>query len=185
MSILIGVGVVTTITTFYLGKKCWHAFHNAVGISPGVLTYQDYQVPLSLSTLRWQQLTLNKQHLKHLPEHQLQQLKRIDEKVNHYQSYQKELQTQNKTPAVTEAQFVLHKMLQTRLPEMLTSYHQLTHIQTNAKHASYEKKVEAVELLQKVLDNIEQRLDRVLEQMEMQHLQDLRMMNQYLESHDT
>lgn len=184
MSILIGIGVVTTITTFYLGKKGWQAFHKAVGISPGVLTYQDYQAPLSLSTLSWQQLNLNKQHLKNLPEHQLQQLQRIDEKVHYYHSYQKELKEQNKTPAITESQFVLHKMLHTRLPEMLASYHQLTHMRNNTKNASYEKNMEAGTLLQNVLDNVEQRLDKLLEQMEQQHLQDLRVMNQYLESHD-
>ena len=64
MSILIGIGIVTTVTTFYLGRKGWQAFHKAVGISPGVLTYQDYDAPLSLATLSLQQLTLNKQHLK-------------------------------------------------------------------------------------------------------------------------
>ncbi|WP_261870514.1 hypothetical protein [Psychrobacter sp. JCM 18901] len=66
MSILIGIGIVTTVTTFYLGRKGWQAFHKAVGISPGVLTYQDYDAPLSLATLSLQQLTLNKQHLKKL-----------------------------------------------------------------------------------------------------------------------
>lgn len=185
MSILIGIGVVTTVTTLYLGKKGWQAFHKAVGISPGVLTYQDYHPPLSLAMVSWQQLNLNKKHLEHLPEPQLRQLQRIDEKVHHYQAYQKELQAQNKTPAVTESQFVLHKMLHTRLPEMLVSYHQLTSIHSNAKTVSYEKKAEAGELLQKVLNNIEQRLDKLLEQMELQHLQDLRVMNEYLDSHDT
>ncbi|MEN6670864.1 hypothetical protein AAJP47_10855 [Psychrobacter sp. B38] len=185
MSILIGIGVVATITTFYLGKKGWHAFHKAVGISPGVLTYQDYHAPLSPATISWQQLNLNKTHLKNLPEHQLRQLNRIDEKVEHYQSHQKELQAQNKTVVATESQFVLHKMLQTRLPETLSSYHQLTHKRKNTKNASREKNAEAGELLQQVLDNIEQRLDKLLAQMEHQHLQDLRMMNQYFESHDS
>lgn len=54
MSILIGIGIVTTVTTFYLGRKGWQAFHKAVGISPGVLTYQDYNAPLSLATLSLQ-----------------------------------------------------------------------------------------------------------------------------------
>ncbi len=184
MSIIIGIGVVTTITTLYLGKKCWHAFHKAVGISPGVLTYQDYQAPLSLTTVNWQQLNLNKKHLESLSEQQLCQLQRIDEKVHHYQAYQQELQAQHKTPAVNESQFVLHKMLHTRLPEVLASYYQLTHMHKNAKTVNGEKRAEAGELLQKVLDNIEQRLDTLLEQMEMRHLQDLRVMNQYLDSHD-
>ncbi|GAF56437.1 LOW QUALITY PROTEIN: hypothetical protein JCM18901_2158 [Psychrobacter sp. JCM 18901] len=183
MSILIGIGIVTTVTTFYLGRKGWQAFHKAVGISPGVLTYQDYDAPLSLATLSLQQLTLNKQHLKKLSEQQLRQLKRIDEKVSSYHAYQAALQTQHKTPAITEAQFVLNKMLQTRLPEMLATHYQLTDI--NAKNRNNDKRLEASELLQSVLDNIEQRLDRLLVQIDEEQLQELRVMKHYINSHDS
>ncbi|MEL0618829.1 hypothetical protein [Psychrobacter proteolyticus] len=183
MSILIGIGIVTTVTTFYLGRKGWQAFHKAVGISPGVLTYQDYNAPLSLATLSWQQLTLNKQHLKTLSEQKLRQLKRIDEKVSSYYAYQVALQTQNKTPAITEAQFVLNKMLQTRLPEMLATHYQLTDI--NVTNENSEKRLEASELLQSVLDNIEQRLDRLLAQIDEEQLQELRVMKHYINSHDS
>ena len=185
MSILIGIGIVTTVTTFYFGKKGWHALHKAVGISPGVLTYQDYDAPLSLSKLSWQQLNLNKKHLKNLSEPQLRQLKRIDEKVTHYQAYQKSLQAQHKTPAVTEQQFVLNKMLQTRLPEMLIRHHHLAQINTSTNHVGDDKRIEASELLQQVFNNIEQRLDRLLEQMESQQLQELRVMKNYINSHDS
>lgn len=183
MSILIGIGIVTTVTTFYLGRKGWQAFHKAVGISPGVLTYQDYNAPLSLATLSLQQLTLNKQHLKNLSEQQLRQLKRIDEKVNSYHAYQAALQTQNKTAAITEAQFVLNKMLQIRLPEMLATHYQLTNI--NVTNENSEKRLEASELLQSVLDNIEQRLHRLLAQMDEEQLQELRVMKHYINSHDS
>lgn len=185
MSILIGIGIVTTVTTFYLGKKGWHALHKAVGISPGVLTYQDYDAPLSLSKLSWQQLNLNKKYLKNLSEPQLRQLKRIDEKVTRYQAYQKSLQAQHKTPVVTEQQFVLNKMLQTRLPEMLASHHHLANINISTDNADNEKKAEANQLLQQVFNNIEQRLDRLLEQMESQQLQELRVMRNYINSHDS
>ena len=111
MSILVGIGIVTMVTTFYLGRKGWQAFHKAVGITPGVLTYQDYHAPLSLAAMSWQRLNLNQKHLANVPEQQLRQLQRIDEKVNHYEVYQKELQQQNRTPVATESQFVLHKML--------------------------------------------------------------------------
>ena len=184
MSILIGIGIVTTVTTFYLGKKGWHALHKAVGISPGVLTYQDYDAPLSLSKLSWQQLNLNKKHLKNLSEPQLRQLKRIDEKVTHYQAYQKSLQAQHKTPAVTEQQFVLNKMLHTRLPEMLASHYYLANVNMSIS-ADNDNKAEANELLRSVLDNIEQRLDRLLAQMEEQQLQELRVMRNYINSHDS
>jgi hypothetical protein len=184
MSVLIGIGVVTMVTTVYLGRKGWQSLHKAVGITPGVLTYQDDNAPLTLSTVSWQQLNLNKKHLKNLPEQQLRQLQRIDEKVHSYQTYQKESQEQHKQPVVTEQQFVLHKMLHTRLPEMLASYHQLANIHTSAQHVSNGKKAEASALLQKILDNIEQRLDRLLEQIETQQLQALRVMDHYIDSHD-
>lgn len=197
MSILIGIGIVTTVTTFYLGRKGWQALHKAVGITPGVPTYQDYDVPLSLSTLspstllstiHWQQLTLDTEHLKVLSEPQLRQLKGIDEKVNSYHNYQKEQQAQHKTPEFTESQFVLHKLLHTRLPEMLTSYYYLTKadISTNnisTNNVSNGKKAEANELLQQVFNNIESRLDILLAQEETQHLQDLRVMTRYMDSH--
>ncbi len=183
MSILIGIGIVTTVTTFYLGRKGWQAFHKAVGISPGVLTYQDYDVPLSLATLSLQQLTLNKQHLKTLPEQQLRQLKRIDEKVSSYQTYQAALHAQHKTAVITEAQFVLNKMLQTRLPEMLATHYQLTNI--NANNGNNDKRLEASELLQSILDSIEQRLDRLLAQIDEEQLQELRVMKHYINSHDS
>ncbi|WP_243443237.1 hypothetical protein [Psychrobacter sp. JCM 18903] len=47
------------------------------------------------------------------------------------------------------------------------------------------KKAEANQLLQQVFNNIEQRLDRLLEQMESQQLQELRVMRNYINSHDS
>ncbi|MBH0005648.1 hypothetical protein [Psychrobacter sp. SWN149] len=195
MSILIGIGIITTVTTFYLGKKGWQAFHKAVGITPGVLVYQNDNAPLSLSTVKWQQLSLNNKHLKNLPEQQLRQLKRIDEKVNHYQAYQTALQAQHKTPAITEQQFVLNKMMHTRLPEMLASHHHLVNVNRNIHKRSgdnvstdsvgNDNKAEANELLQSVLNNIEQRLDKLLAQMDTQQLQELRVMKNYINGHDS
>ena len=152
MSVLIGIGIVTTVTTIYLGRKGWHALHKMVGITPGVLTYQDDNAPLSLTSINWQQLNLNKKHLKVLPDNQLRQLNRIDEKVSNYQSYQKALQAQNKTPALTEQQFVLNKLLHTRLPEMLVSHYQLANINRSSNDVSKQKKAEANELLQEALN---------------------------------
>ena len=185
MSILIGIGIVTTVTTIYLGRKSWHALHKMVGITPGVLTYQDDNAPLSLTSINWQQLNLNKKHLKVLPDNQLLQLQRIDEKVSNYQSYQKALQAQNKTPALTEQQFVLIKMLHTRMPEMLASHYQLVSINRSNNESNQQKKAEANELLQGALNNIERRLDDLLRQVEVQQLQELRVMNSYINSHDS
>lgn len=185
MSILIGVGVVTTAAVFYLGRKGWHAFHKAVGITPGVLVYQDAHAPLSLSHISWQQLSLNKKHLKVLSDSQLRQLQHIDKKVADYDNYQNELEAQNVTPTLSEQQFVLHKMLHTRLPEMLASHYHLANINVSNHIKNREKQAEAGKLLQEVLDNIEQRLDDLLAQMEEQHLQELRVMRKYINSHDS
>ena len=182
MSVLIGVGIVTTVTTIYLGRKGWHALHKMVGITPGVLTYQDDNARLSLTSINWQQLNLNKKHLKSLSDNQLRQLQRIDDKVSSYQSYQKALHSQNKTPAVTEQQFVLNKMLHTRLPEMLVSHYQLVSMNRINNESNQQKKAEASELLQEALSNIEQRLDDQLKQIDVQQLQELRVMNNYINS---
>jgi len=184
MSILIGVGVVTTVGVFYLGRKGWYALHKMVGITPGVLTYQDSNAPMLLTSLNWQQLNLNKKHLEVLSDKQLRQLQHIDKKVANYHNYQNELEAQNVTSAINEQQFVLHKMLHTRLPEMLASHYHLATIHVSHHTKSGQKQVEAGRLLQEVLDSIEQRLDGLLERMEEQHLQELRVMKNYIHSHD-
>lgn len=149
MSVLIGVGIATTITAIYLGRKGWKALHKAAGITPGVLEYHDYNAPLSLSKVSWQELKLNKKHLLGLPDHQLRQLQRIDKKVTSYQAYQKTQPDQEKTSAVTEQQFVLNKMLHTRLPEVLASHYNLATINSNTSNSttqqtSREKKLRQV-----------------------------------------
>lgn len=184
MSILIGVGVVTTVSVFYLGRKGWYALHRMVGITPGVLTYQDSNAPLLLTSLNWQQLNLNKKHLEVLSDKQLRQLQHIDKKVANYHNYQNELEAQNVISAINEQQFVLHKMLHTRLPEMLASHYHLANINISNRTKNGQKQTEASRLLQEILDNIEQRLDGVLERMEEQHLQELRVMKNYIHSHD-
>ena len=184
MSILIGVGVVATVSVFYLGRKGWHALHRMVGITPGVLTYQDSNAPLLLTSLNWQQLDLNKKHLEVLSDKQLRQLQNIDKKVANYHNYQNELEAQDVTSAINEQQFVLHKMLHTRLPEMLASHYHLANINISNRTKNGQKQTEASRLLQEVLDSIEQRLDGLLERMEEQHLQELRVMKNYIHSHD-
>ena len=184
MSILLGVGVVTTVSVFYLGRKGWHALHNMVGITPGVLIYQDSNAPLLLTSLNWQQLDLNKKHLEALSDKQLRQLQHIDKKVANYHNYQNELEAQNVISAINEQQFVLHKMLNIRLPEMLASHYHLANINISNRTKNGQKQTEASRLLQEVLDSIEQRLDGLLERMEEQHLQELRVMKNYIHSHD-
>ena len=179
MLMLFSMGVLSTLTVFYLTKKGWQALHKAVGITPGVLTYQDPQARLSVDTWVWQNLNVNKQHLMHLSDLQLRQLQYIDEKIDLYQSYQQSVEQQSITPALTEQQFVLHKLLHTRLAEMLASHYHLFSVSSNA-----DKQAEANQLLQNLLDNIEQRLEDLLAQIEDNNLQDLRVMKQYMDSQD-
>ncbi|OAP71955.1 hypothetical protein [Psychrobacter sp. SHUES1] len=182
--LLIGVGVVTTVSVFYLGRKGWHTLHKMVGITPGVLIYQDSNAPLLLTSLNWQQLNLNKKHLETVSDKQLRQLQHIDKKVANYHNYQNELEAQNVTSAINEQQFVLHKILNIRLPEMLASHYHLANINISNRTKNGQKQTEAGRLLQEVLDSIEQRLDGLLERMEEQHLQELRVMKNYIHSHD-
>ena len=180
MLVLLSMGVFSTLTVFYLGRKGWRALHKAVGITPGVLTYQHPQAPLSIKTLTWQNLNLNKQHLTHLSDLQLRQLQYIDNRIALYQTYQHSIQQQNITPVITEQQFILHKLLHTRLAETLVSYHQLVSIST-----STDKQAEANHLLQNLLNNIEQRLADLLMQIENNNLQDLRVMHHYMNSQES
>ena len=97
-----------------------------------------------------------------------------------YNDYQQTLQQQNITAAITEQQFVLHKLLHTRLPEMLASHYYLVK-QDNKVENSHQQ--EARQLLQVMLDNIEDKLESLLAQMQSHHLQDLRVMKNYIDSH--
>ncbi len=186
MSIILGVGVAaTTITAIYLGRKGWHTLHRVVGITPGVLIYQDTSAPLSLSNLSWQQLNLHKKHLKMLTDRQLRQLQDIDKKVAIYQNYQQDLKEQNKTPIISEEHFILHKLIYTRLPEILGSHYRLmmsTSTNTNRQMTYNDKQIEAGEVLQEALESIERRLDVFIMQMDTQNLQDLRVMKRYIDS---
>ena len=187
MIMLLGMGVMTTVAIFYMGKKGWQALHEAVGITPGVLTYYDNNAALLLPDMTWKKLQLDIKHLNSLSNLQLHQLQRIDEKVVAYHAYQQHLQEQSITPALSEQQFVLHKLLHTRLPEMLASHYYLVNPTSykNSNALDKAKCIEASSLLQEAFDNVERRLDALLKQLQTQHLQDLRVMKNYLDSHDS
>ena len=68
---------------------------------------------------------------------------------------------------------------------MLASHYQLVNISRSTNDVSHHKKAEAKELLQEALNHIEQRLDYLLEQTEDRNLQELRVMNNYMNSHDS
>lgn len=190
MVVWLSIGVISIVTSLYLGKKGWHALHKVVGISPGTLIYQSPNAPLSLPDLTWQQLILDQKHLGLVSDDQLLQLKRLDDKMLAYQQYQRELDTQNPTRILTAEHFVLQKWLDIRLPQMLNSHY---HAQLGIRNQDVKGKsintdntnrLTASQLLQEGLDNIEQLLDNQLAQIEVRHLQELQIMQRYMNEHN-
>lgn len=177
--ILIGVGAVTAITIYYLGKKSWHALHRIAGITPGVMVYQNPKAPLLINKLQWQKLELNPAHLQGLTNDLLRQLQNIDQKLAHFESYQQSLNDNHQ--ALSEAEFIAHKFIYSRLPEMLASYYLLKQ-SYQQKNINAAKMNEAEQLLKELLDGIEERLDDVLEKIEAQHWQELKVMRRYLDT---
>lgn len=190
MVVWLSIGVISVITSLYLGRKGWHALHKAVGISPGTLIYQHPDAPLSLPDLTWQQLILDQKYLRVLSDAQLRQLKRFDDKMLAYQQYQRELDTQNSTRILTEEHYMLQKWLEVRLPQMLTSYYHAQlgirdqDIKGQSINTAHTNRLTASQLLQEGLDNIEQLLDNQLAQIEIRHVQELQIMQRYMSEHN-
>lgn len=177
--ILIGVGAVTAIMIYYLGKKSWQALHRIAGITPGVMIYENPKVPLLVNKLQWQKLELNPAHLQGLNNDLLRQLQNIDQKLAHFESYQQSLNDSDK--ALSEEEFIAHKFIYSRLPEMLASYYHLR--QSYQQKSSNKAKIsEAEQLLRELLNGIEERLDGVISKIEAQHWQELKVMKRYLDT---
>ena len=192
MSLLIGVALVSTLGLAYIGRKGWYAFHRAVGITPGTLTYKPPSEPLALPNLM--QLTLDDAVLTYLPEELLEQLSRIDHKADIYQQWLEDLAQQGHTMPTSEAQFTLRKLLNERLPEMLKHYHILA--QHQQRMASLPKFATATSttnsetlssdlgVLAALLTSTEQRLDNLLAQCRDSSYQELLIMQRYLQKLD-
>ncbi|WP_201532944.1 hypothetical protein [Psychrobacter ciconiae] len=177
--ILIGIGAVTAITIYYLGRKSWHALHRVAGITPGVMTYQNPKAPLLVNKLQWQKLKINPSHLQGLNNDLLRQLQSIDQKLAHFENYQQSSDDHNQAPS--EDSFIAHKFIYSRLPEMLASYYHLRQsYQQKSPHSAKIK--EAEKLLQELLDGIEERLDSILSNIEAQHWHELKVMKRYLDT---
>lgn len=209
MSIFLGVGalVVSTAGMVYLGRKGWHAFHRAVGITPGTLKYVEPSADLAPQLI---QLTLEAEVLQYLPPVTLAQLKRIDEKADIYQQWQDELATQGQVVPTSEEQFMVRKLLNERIPEMLADYHTLAQYQNrldqvdisnlpqrdpesqSTLHSTVQTPVtkkadtlaSAFSLLVELLDTTEHRLDQLLTRHSDLHHQSLQVMKRYLDSLD-
>ena len=210
MIISVAVGVVAVLTTAYVAKKSWQAFHRMVGITPGQVTYisadsaVDKLAHLADATLVWQQLQLDNEYLEYLPVLQIQHLQRIDTKMQAYETWQhqslqetgslgkqqKSFSTANLSAnMLTEEAFLLKKLIADRLPEALGRYHLLAKNQalTSALSPSTKQSqhlAEALQVLQTLLERIEKNLDKLLEQYEQEQLQNLRAMQRYLDSRE-
>lgn len=181
MSLLIGTGVVFVVATWYVGKKSWHALHRMVGISPGTMVYSNPNALLTLKDVRLNQLNIPKAHLQSLSAAHLTQLQRIDDKISLYQQYYKN-NADVAMRTVSEQHIVLHKLIETRLPEMLRSYH-LQHTLTQKKESHTAQDDTVVQLLTNSLQGVEAQLDAGLQTLQQKHLDDLHIMNRYIDQH--
>lgn len=194
MSLLIGIGtaLVSTLGVVYVGRKGWRAFHRAVGITPGTLIYEPLSKQLALPNLI--QLNLDDTVLAPLPPELLTQLSRIDHKADVYQQWLDDLAQQGHTVPTSEAQFVVRKLLNERLPEMLGHYYTLAQHQqriaslqsldTADSNNSPDSLSSALRLLAELLHSTEQRLDDLLAQCRDSSYQELLIMQRYLNKLD-
>lgn len=196
MSVLIGAGVVAVVAAGYVGRKGWLALHRAVGITPGTLKY----VPPSQLPPPMLQLTLAESQITDLPPVIMERLLRIDGKADVFQQLRTEVIDAGQTPPASEDEFVVSKLLQTRLPELINSYQriarqealiqQATHRAVSSQHANSaaststemsESKAQALAVLLEVLITIETKLDALLERYQNDALQDMQVMRRYLQ----
>ncbi|SUD90009.1 hypothetical protein [Psychrobacter phenylpyruvicus] len=197
MSVLIGVGVVAVVAAGYVGRKGWLAFHRAVGITPGTLKYVE---PAQLPPPPMLQLTLVDDQIKGLPPAIVEQLLRIDGKADIFQQWRNDAIKAGQIPMVSEDEFMVSKLLQSRLPELIESYQRIAHheelLQQAANRASTsayanrqvrseeqmsENKAQALGLLLEVLMKIETKLDGLLEGCQSEALQQMQVMQRYLD----
>lgn len=190
MSILFSAGAViaTTLGVVYASIKGWHAFHRAVGITPGTLEYVPPSSEPELPNLL--QLNIDKSVLPLLPPSVLSQLSRIDNKADIYQQWRDALTQQGHTVAANEAQFVVRKLLSERIPAMLSDYQTLAQHQQriadmdSANDQNLDSALPALTLLTELLDLTESRLDILLDQCRDSSYQELVIMKRYLDKLD-
>lgn len=206
MSVLIGaVGIAAVAAAGYIGRKGWLAFHRAVGISPGTLKYVE---PSQLPPPPMLQLTLTETQIDGLPPLIIEQLLRIDGKADIFQQWRNDTIKAGQTPPTTEEEFIVSKLLQTRLPELINSYQRIVRQEALIQQAtnralptqransvastssndgsSYnsemsDSKAQALSVLLEVLITIETKLDALLEKYQNEALQDMQVMQRYLQ----
>jgi len=183
MSVVIGAGVLTLIAAGYVGRKGWLAFHRAVGITPGKMKY----IESSQQQPKIRQLSLSAERMQDLPPSVLQQLQRIDTKAQLLQQWRDELTQSGQTPAVSEEEFLVNKLLKERLPELLTNYQRLARHDTVLQQTQPDSPTQshgegsALNLVFELLITIEAKLDALLTRYQHNTLQDMQVMQRYLQ----
>lgn len=193
MSIVLGMTAVGAVGAVYLGRKGWRAFHRVVGITPGTMHYEPEAVAFQPNLI---QVNLTDTQIYSLPDIAKRQLQRIDDKADAYQNWRNDIEqrlaTRNNNtqtaPKITtsEAHFVLSKLLNEHLPEIVNTY---LNIDTRKHHInSPDMQVDghnhALHMLLSLLNDIEKRLDALLASCETYELEDLQVMQRYLNSRD-
>ncbi|WP_296202786.1 hypothetical protein [Psychrobacter sp. UBA3962] len=197
MSVLIGAGVVAVLAAGYVGHKGWLAFHRAVGITPGTLKYVE---PSQLPPPPMLQLTLVSDQIKGLPPAIVEQLLRIDGKADIFQQWRNDAIKTGQTPMVSEDEFMVSKLLQSRLPELIENYQRIAlheellqqatnraltaaynNRQVSSEEQISETAAQALGLLLEVLIKIETKLDSLLEGCQSEALQQMQVMQRYLD----
>lgn len=188
MSVIIGAGVIGTLILGYVGRKGWLAFHRAVGITPGTLKYVE---PSQLPPPEMIRLDLDNNLIQNLPPVVIEQLMRIDNKADVYQAWRDDRQQSGRTVSTTEDEFVIQKLLNTRLPEVIQSYQNIVRHDNRLQQSNHLKNVnsvmsknqtDALNLLLELLVKIEEKLDVLLSQCQKDALQEMQVMNRYLKN---
>lgn len=167
--------------------------------------------PTAINQWQWRQLSDELLPvIQQLPEAQQQQIQRIDDKADAYQQWQADLaqqftdttqvshpipQPQWRELPSSEEQFVLRKLLNEHLPQALQSYHTILkqqqrsgyHLSASASSdhshiSSMDAAQSALSVLIALLDDIERRIDERLWACEQQQLQDLAVLQRYVNS---
>ncbi len=179
MSLLLtGGAAATVVIAGYIGRKSWLAFHRAVGITPGTMVYSE---PSQLPPPTLMQLSLTPKQLQHLPPVIIEQLTRIDHKADLYQSWKTSLAQSGQTPPTCENEFIVSKLLSTRLPEMIDSYQRIANHEQRLHPKPSAQHNEAAALLMDMLQHTETKLDRLLDGYKSASLQDMQVMQRYLD----
>lgn len=163
-------------------RKLWVGFHRAVGIelgSPKYISIED-QIETQITTSQYINLGVKPEQIILFPDLVKKQLSRIHEKaVIYFDWHQSE---QKFSPIKSEDHFLLIKLLNDHLPTILVDYYFLLKNQKYNLEVNANRSNNHLIVLIELLNDIENRLDNLLQCMEELHSQNLAVMKRYLKS---